>query len=159
MKIIFTGGVTGGHFYPIIAVVEAIQKISREKKILSPKMYFFAPSPYNQGLLYDHNIEFKRVTAGKMRTYFSLQNFTDIFKTIWGILNALYDVFNIYPDVVFCKGGYGSFPVVFAARILRIPVFVHESDSVAGKVNKWASKFADGSQFPSKPLPLSLKQK
>lgn len=143
MKIIFTGGVTGGHFYPIIAVVEAIQKISREKKILSPKMYFFAPSPYNQGLLYDHNIEFKRVTAGKMRTYFSLQNFTDIFKTIWGILNALCDVFNIYPDVVFCKGGYGSFPVVFAARILRIPVFVHESDSVAGKVNKWASKFAD----------------
>ncbi len=142
MKIIFTGGVTGGHFYPIIAVAEAIQKISKERKILSPQMFFFAPSPYNQGLLYDHNIEFKRVTAGKMRKYFSLLNFTDVFKTIWGVLNALLDVFSIYPDVIFCKGGYGSFPVVFAARILRIPVFVHESDSVAGRVNKWAGKFA-----------------
>jgi UDP-N-acetylglucosamine--N-acetylmuramyl-(pentapeptide) pyrophosphoryl-undecaprenol N-acetylglucosamine transferase len=142
MKIIFTGGVTGGHFYPIIAVAQSVQKISREKKLLSPEMFFCAPSPYNQGLLYDNNIEFKKITAGKMRRYFSLLNFVDIFKVIWGTFGALFDVFDIYPDVVFSKGGYGSFPVVLAARILRIPVFVHESDSAPGRVNKWAGKFA-----------------
>ncbi|MEK7200985.1 MAG: UDP-N-acetylglucosamine--N-acetylmuramyl-(pentapeptide) pyrophosphoryl-undecaprenol N-acetylglucosamine transferase [Patescibacteria group bacterium] len=142
MKIIFTGGGSGGHFYPVIAIAEAIQKIVKEKKLLAPEMYFFAPSPYNQGLLYDHNIKYKKVTAGKIRRYFSLMNFFDLFKTAWGVLGALLDVFDIYPDVVFSKGGYGSFPTVLAARLLRIPVFVHESDSAPGRVNKWAGKFA-----------------
>lgn len=142
MKIIFTGGGTGGHFYPIIAIAESIQKIAKEKKFITPEMYFFAPAPYNQGLLYDHNIQYKKVIAGKMRTYFSLLNFLDLFRTAWGSLGALLDVFDIYPDVIFSKGGYGSFPAVLAARLLRIPVFVHESDSAPGRVNKWAGKFA-----------------
>jgi len=142
MKIVFTGGGSGGHFYPIIAIAESIQKIAKEKKLITPEMYFFAPSPYNQGLLYDHNIQYKKIVAGKMRRYFSLLNFIDIFKTIWGILGATLDVFDIYPDVIFSKGGYGSFPVLVAARFLRIPVLTHESDSAPGRVNKWAGKFA-----------------
>lgn len=142
MKIIFTGGGTGGHFYPIIAIVESIKRLTKEKKLIMPEMYFFAPTPYNQGLLYDHKIKYKKVTAGKLRRYFSVMNFLDIFKTAWGILGALLDVFDIFPDVVFSKGGYGSFPTVLAARILGIPVFVHESDSAPGIVNKWSGKFA-----------------
>lgn len=143
MKIIFTGGGTGGHFYPIIAIAESIQRIAKQKKLLTPEMYFFAPAPYNQGLLYDHDIKYKKVTAGKIRRYFSILNFFDLFKTAWGILGALLDVFDVYPDVVFSKGGYGSFPVCLAARILRIPIFVHESDSAPGRANKWVGKFAD----------------
>lgn len=142
MKIVFTGGGSGGHFYPIIAIAESIQKICKERKLLTPEMFFMSPSPYNQGLLYEHDMEYKRVTAGKWRRYFSLLNFFDFFKTAWGMLGALLDVFDIYPDVVMSKGGFGSFPAVFAARILRIPVVVHESDSAPGKVNKWAGKFA-----------------
>jgi UDP-N-acetylglucosamine--N-acetylmuramyl-(pentapeptide) pyrophosphoryl-undecaprenol N-acetylglucosamine transferase len=142
MKIIFTGGGSGGHFYPIIAIIESIQKISKEKKLFTPDMYFFAPAPYNQGVLYDHNIQFKKVLAGKIRRYFSIFNFFDLFKTAFGVIGAFLDVFDIYPDVVFSKGGYGSFPAVLAARLLRIPVFIHESDSVPGKANKWAGKFA-----------------
>lgn len=142
MKIIFTGGGTGGHFYPIIAIVESIQKIAKEKKLIAPEMHFFAPSPYNQGLLFDHNIQYKKVSAGKLRRYFSILNFFDLFKTAWGVLGALLDVFDIYPDVVFSKGGYGSFPTVLAARLLRIPILVHESDSAPGRVNKWSGKFA-----------------
>lgn len=142
MKIVFTGGGTGGHFYPIIAIAQSITKISKEKRLLSPEMHFFAPKPYNQGLLYDNNIKYKKVSAGKMRRYFSVLNFFDLFKTSWGVLGALFDMFDIYPDVVFAKGGFGSFPALVAARILRIPVFVHESDTVPGRVNKWAGKFA-----------------
>jgi UDP-N-acetylglucosamine--N-acetylmuramyl-(pentapeptide) pyrophosphoryl-undecaprenol N-acetylglucosamine transferase len=69
-------------------------------------------------------------------------NFFDIFKTIWGVIGALLDVFDTFPDIVFSKGGYGSFPTVLAARFLGIPVFIHESDSTPGIVNKWAGKFA-----------------
>lgn len=142
MKIVFTGGGSGGHFYPLLAIAEAIQKLSKENKLLEPEMYFFSPTPYNQGLLYDHRIVYKKVTSGKVRRYFSFLNFLDMFKTAWGCVKALFDVFNIFPDVVFSKGGYGSFPTVFAARILGIPVFIHESDSVPGRANAWAGKFA-----------------
>ena len=77
-----------------------------------------------------------------MRTYFSFKNFSDIFKTFFGTINAIYKLFSIYPDVVFGKGGYASFPTVFAARILGIPVIIHESDSAPGRVNSWAGRFA-----------------
>jgi UDP-N-acetylglucosamine--N-acetylmuramyl-(pentapeptide) pyrophosphoryl-undecaprenol N-acetylglucosamine transferase len=66
-----------------------------------------------------------------------------VFKTFLGVLNALFKLFSIYPDVIFGKGGYASFPTLFAARILRIPVVIHESDSAPGRVNAWAGKFAD----------------
>src|SRR3989344_5911523 len=78
----------------------------------------------------------------KTRTYFSFKNFLDIFKTFFGIVNSIYKLFSIYPDVVFGKGGYASFPTIFAARILRIPILIHESDSAPGRVNKWAGRFA-----------------
>jgi UDP-N-acetylglucosamine--N-acetylmuramyl-(pentapeptide) pyrophosphoryl-undecaprenol N-acetylglucosamine transferase len=142
MKILFTGGVTGGHFYPIIAVAQTITKRARDNKILPPAFYYMAPTPYNPRALFDNEITYVRIPAGKIRRYFSLLNFTDIFKTIYGCLHAIIKMFTIYPDVVFGKGGYGSFPTLFAARLLRIPVIIHESDSKPGRVNAWASKFA-----------------
>lgn len=142
MKILFTGGGTGGHFYPIISVAEAIHERVKERKIIPPQLYYMAPSKYNPRLLFDNNIEFVSVPAGKMRRYFSLLNITDIFKTIFGCFTAILKMFSIYPDVVFGKGGYGSFPALFAAKLLKIPVIIHESDSKPGRVNAWAGKFA-----------------
>ena len=92
--------------------------------------------------LFDNGLEFRSIPAGKLRLYFSIQNFFDVFKTATGILKAIIELYNIYPDVVVAKGGYASFPTLFAARILRIPVIIHESDSIPGRVNKWAGKFA-----------------
>ncbi len=143
MKILFTGGGTGGHFYPIIAVAEAIRERAAERKILSPTFYYMAPTKYNPRALFDTEIDFIYTPAGKIRRYFSLLNFTDIFKTISGCLIALLRMYTIYPDVVFGKGGYASFPALLAAKILRIPVIIHESDSAPGKVNAWAGKFAE----------------
>ncbi|MES3031914.1 MAG: UDP-N-acetylglucosamine--N-acetylmuramyl-(pentapeptide) pyrophosphoryl-undecaprenol N-acetylglucosamine transferase, partial [Patescibacteria group bacterium] len=85
---------------------------------------------------------YEEVKTGKMRTYFSLKNFSDIFKTFFGMISGIFKMFSIYPDAVFSKGGYASFPTVFAARILRIPVVIHESDSAPGRANKWAGHFA-----------------
>jgi UDP-N-acetylglucosamine--N-acetylmuramyl-(pentapeptide) pyrophosphoryl-undecaprenol N-acetylglucosamine transferase len=142
MKILFTGGGTGGHFYPIIAIAQALYDSAKKSKVLPPKLYFMAPSQYNPRALFDNDIEFVQVPAGKIRRYFSLLNFTDLFKTLYGVFIAIIRMYQIYPDVVFGKGGYASFPPLLAARILRIPVIIHESDSSPGKVNSWAGKFA-----------------
>lgn len=142
MKILFTGGGTGGHFYPMIAVAESLIEHAKERKILPPKLYYMAPSKYNPRALFDNDIEFIKVPAGKMRRYFSILNFTDMFKTAYGIVAAISNMYSIYPDVVFGKGGYASFPALFAAKLLRIPVIIHESDNSPGRVNAWAAKFA-----------------
>jgi len=142
MKILFTGGGTGGHFYPIIAVAEAIRERVVERKIIKPDLYYMAPSRYNPRALFENGIEFIGIPAGKMRRYFSLLNITDAIKTAAGCFTALIRLYSLYPDVVFGKGGYASFPTLLAARILRIPVIIHESDSKPGRVNVWAGKFA-----------------
>ena len=142
MKILFTGGGTGGHFYPIIAVAQEINKLVDQEKIANVRMYYFSDAPYDKEVLFENQIAFKQIHAGKMRMYFSLQNFIDIFKTAYGIIEALIAVFQLYPDVVFAKGAYASFPTLVAARILGIPVIVHESDCAPGRVTSIAGKFA-----------------
>jgi UDP-N-acetylglucosamine--N-acetylmuramyl-(pentapeptide) pyrophosphoryl-undecaprenol N-acetylglucosamine transferase len=142
MKILLTGGGTGGHFYPIVAVAESIRKIAKEEKLLDATIYYMAPSPYNERMLFENGIIYRMSFAGKLRRYFSLLNVTDLIKTFFGVLKACFDVWSIFPDVVFGKGGYVSFPVLFAARLFRIPIVIHESDSHPGRVNLWAGKFA-----------------
>jgi UDP-N-acetylglucosamine--N-acetylmuramyl-(pentapeptide) pyrophosphoryl-undecaprenol N-acetylglucosamine transferase len=146
MRILFTGGGTGGHFYPILSIAEELNALAKEKRLLNLELFYMSPTPYNEGALYEAGITYKKNSAGKLRRtpgIMSLfQNFFDLFRTGWGVLVSIIEVFNIYPDVVFGKGGYASFPALLAARILRIPVVIHESDTIPGKVNLWAGKFA-----------------
>lgn len=142
MKILFGGGGSGGHFYPIIAIAEAINRIVAAEKLLPPKLYYMAPEPYDERALFEQGITYIPVSAGRMRRYFSLLNALDLVKTALGVLKALIRLFSLYPDVVFGKGAYASFPPLMAARILGIPVVIHESDSEPGRVNAWAGKFA-----------------
>lgn len=142
MKILLTGGGSGGHFYPLIAVAQEINNIIKEEKLLPANLYFMSDSPYDTEALLQNNITFIQIPAGKVRRYFSILNFFDIFITGWGIVKSMYKVFNLFPDVIFSKGGYASFPVLFAGKLFKIPVIIHESDSVPGKTNIWAGKFA-----------------
>lgn len=142
MRIAFTGGGTGGHLYPIIAVAREIRKIAEEGRILGIELYYFGPEELPAELGRTEEIIFARIPAGKIRRYFSFQNFIDLFRVGAGILIALVKMFMVMPDVVLAKGGYGSFPTLIAARLYRIPVVVHESDAVPGRVNVWAGKWA-----------------
>ena len=142
MKILFTGGDTGGHFYPIIAVAEAINDATRERKLLEPQLYYAAPDPYDREMLIANNITFVPTAAGKIRRYFSILNFFDLFKTAWGIIRSILRIFFLYPDVVFGTGGGASFPTLFAARLFRIPVVIYATDVEPSRVNLWAKKFA-----------------
>lgn len=142
MKILLTGGGTGGHFYPLIAIAENLIKIADEQKIINLKLFYMSNSPYDSRMLFENGIKFVNVPAGKIRRYSSFKNFLDIFSTATGMFFGLLNMFFIYPDVVISKGGYAALPAVFAARILRIPVIVHESDSYPGRLNLWTAKFA-----------------
>ena len=142
MKIVFTGGGTGGHFYPIIAIAEEMKTIVREKKIIEPDLYFFGPNAFDERALFEHGITFIKTPAGKLRRYFSLLNLFDTIKTGFGVLSTILSLCKVYPDVVFSKGGYGSVPTVIAAKILRIPVVVHDSDAIPGRATLMAAPFA-----------------
>ncbi len=142
MKILFTGGGTGGHFYPIIAVIEALRVLIEEERIVGVEVVFISDSPYDSNLLLKEDVRFIKINTGKIRRYFSLLNILDILKTIASLWTTFWKIYREFPDVIFGKGGYASFPALFSARILGIPVMIHESDAVPGMVNRWAAKFA-----------------
>jgi UDP-N-acetylglucosamine--N-acetylmuramyl-(pentapeptide) pyrophosphoryl-undecaprenol N-acetylglucosamine transferase len=142
MKIVFTGGGSGGHFYPAIAVAEQVKKMQIEKKIAAAELFFIAPTNLDPEILEKNSITFVKNMAGKVRLYPSIRNIIDTIKTPFAIMQAVITLFKIYPDIVFSKGGYGAFPIVSAARLLRIPVVIHESDTYPGRVNKWTGTFA-----------------
>lgn len=142
MKIVFTGGGTGGHFYPIIAIAEEINMLVQENKLLDPEMYYIGPSVLDYEALAEQNITWKYSSAGKSRRYFSLRNVLDLVKVTLGIIQSTIQLFFLYPDVVFSKGGYAAFPTTVAARLLRIPLIIHESDAHPGRANVIAAKWA-----------------
>jgi UDP-N-acetylglucosamine--N-acetylmuramyl-(pentapeptide) pyrophosphoryl-undecaprenol N-acetylglucosamine transferase len=142
MKVVFTGGGTGGHVYPLIAVAQALNTIIQEENIANVRLYYFSDVPYDPPAFMEQHITFVAIPAGKRRIYASFQNFLDIFKVAHGIIVALFQLYRIYPDVVFAKGGYASFPTLVAAHLLRIPIIIHESDTVPGRVNRIAGKWA-----------------
>ncbi|MBI2024260.1 undecaprenyldiphospho-muramoylpentapeptide beta-N-acetylglucosaminyltransferase [Candidatus Giovannonibacteria bacterium] len=142
MRIILTGGGTGGHFYPLVAVARSLRELSAANGASNLELIYASDDPYDADLLKKEGIRFLQIPAGKIRRYFSLKNFSDPFKSFWGILKAVWIIYLNLPDVVFAKGGYASFPTLYAARIFGIPIVLHETDAVPGKVSVWASKFA-----------------
>ncbi len=142
MKIVFTGGGTGGHFYPLMAVADEINHIAKTEKLIEPELIYIGPFVLDQEALVQRHMKFIPAAAGKQRKYFSIQNFFDYFKTAWGIMQAFWRLYKIFPDVVFSKGGYAAFPTTVAARILGIPLVIHESDAHPGKANVIASRWA-----------------
>ncbi len=142
MKIVFTGGGTGGHFYPLMAVADELNHKVKSEKLIEPELIYIGPFVLDREALAQRKMKFVQASAGKNRKYFAIQNFFDYFKTAWGIVQATWKLYRIFPDVVFSKGGYAAFPTTVAARILGIPVVVHESDAHPGKANVIASKWA-----------------
>ena len=142
MKILLTGGGTGGHLIPLLGVVSELKKICIKKKIEKPKLLLITPaSSFNQSIS-EAGIQIKTIKAGKLRRYFSWENLRDIFKIPVGIVQSLYYVYKFKPDIVFSKGGFASVPPVIASWILRVPIVTHESDIVPGLANRIIARFA-----------------
>lgn len=140
MRIVLTGGFTGGHLFPLVAVAKKIkEKLGSEASIL----YVGSGAKIEKDVMAEEGIPAKYVMAGKMRRYFSLLNFVDFFKVPIGIIQALWILLVFMPDVIFSKGGYVAIPIVIAAWVYRIPIIIHESDAIPGTANRILEKFSD----------------
>ena len=145
MKILFTGGGTGGHILPIIAICREIRRIHPNPDL---QFCYLGPSDeFDKILLSQEGISVKHVFSGKLRRYLDwkvfFQNPIDIlFKIPLGTLQAFFYIFFLAPDLIFSKGGFGSIEGVIAGWLLRIPIFLHESDISPGLANRFLAKFA-----------------
>ena len=144
MKIVLTGGGTGGHFYPLIAVAEGIRSIVKKENLVDPQLFYLSSSEFDAKALYENDIRFiKTMSANQsIGKGDGFKNFINKIKIFLGAIKAFFILTRIYPDVIFSKGGYASVPTLLAGRLLKIPIIIHDSDSVPGRVTLWSAKFA-----------------
>lgn len=142
IKILFTGGETGGHIYPIIAVAEELKiKFIEGSEI---NLYYLGVPGTFRGLLESNGIKVSEIISAKLRRYFDIRNFIEIpFLFPLSVVQALWKIFWLMPDVLFSKGGPGSLPVVLSCKFYGIPIIIHDSDSAPGLANKLAARFAN----------------
>jgi UDP-N-acetylglucosamine--N-acetylmuramyl-(pentapeptide) pyrophosphoryl-undecaprenol N-acetylglucosamine transferase len=138
-RVVLTGGGSGGHVYPLIAVAETLQAKAAAMNF-ALELSYIGPKDVYAPTFQAHGISVKPIVAGKIRRYLSLANIIDIPKFFIGFVQALVKLYFIMPDVIFSKGGTGAFPVVLAGWFYRIPVAIHESDAQPG-LNSLASAY------------------
>ena len=152
-KILAVGGGSGGHVTPVVAVFRELQKTGdHELRFWCDKK--FGASARGIFAKFDDTIPVELITAGKLRRYhgknlsFHLQpsillpNLRDGFKVVVGFFQSFFKLIVWRPDVIFIKGGYVCLPVGYAARLLRIPLVLHDSDAHPGLTNRLLSPFA-----------------
>ena len=130
MKIMLTGGGTAGHVMPNIALLPALRAAGFDIKYIGSAMGMEKEIVEKAGLPY------YSISSGKLRRYFSAKNFTDALRVVRGLGQARKILKDVKPDIVFSKGGFVSVPVVLAARLVKIPVVIHESDISVGLANR-----------------------
>ncbi|MCY4042148.1 MAG: UDP-N-acetylglucosamine--N-acetylmuramyl-(pentapeptide) pyrophosphoryl-undecaprenol N-acetylglucosamine transferase [Gammaproteobacteria bacterium] len=134
--LVFTGGGTAGHVLPVEPLIQRFADLGWQNHFIGSK------SGLEARLLDSMPVVCHEITCGKLRRYFSLENFVDALRVPVGVIEAWAILRRLRPRLVFSKGGYVSFPVVVAAWLLGIPVIVHESDRSAGLANRMAFPFA-----------------
>lgn len=137
IKIVLTGGGSAGHVTPNLALIEALLEQDWEID------YLGSAEGVEKKMITAVNIPFHNILTGKLRRYFSWQNFFDPCKILVGIVQAFFLLRRLKTEVVFSKGGFVAFPVVFAAWLNRIPVIAHESDLTPGLANRLCFPFVN----------------
>lgn len=143
INIVFTGGGTGGHIYPGLAVVEELRSMLDGK--VEYKIYWIGSKKgMDKDLVEKSGLvdEFIGITCGKLRRYFSIQNFFDFFKIGIGFISSFFILKRLKPSVVFSKGGFVSVPPCYAAKFLHLPIFTHECDFTPGLATRLNTKVA-----------------
>ena len=135
-RIVFTGGGSAGHVVPNLELIQNFLKKGWEV------FYIGSEAGVEKTLVSQRGIPYQAIASGKLRRYFSWQNFIDPFRILLGIVQAYIHLHKIKPRILFSKGGFVAFPVVFAAWLHKIPIVAHESDLTPGLANKLSFPFA-----------------
>ena len=131
-RIILTGGGTAGHVTPNIALLPRLKELGYDIQ------YIGSYTGIEKELIEPFGIPYHGISSGKLRRYFSVQNFTDPFRVLKGFREAHKLIRQLKPDVIVSKGGFVSVPVVLAGKRCKVPVIIHESDMTPGLANKIA---------------------
>lgn len=136
-RIVLTGGGTAGHVTPHMSLIPKLREKGYDIH------YIGTEKGMERGMI-EHlpGVTYHVVQSGKLRRYFSLQNFTDPFRVIHGAFTAVGLMRSLKPDVCFSKGGFVSVPVVIGAWMAGVPAVCHESDLTPGLANKICARFA-----------------
>jgi len=138
MRIILAGGGTMGSVSPLIAIFEEIKK----QQLTAEFLWLATKSGSEEGLITSYQIPIKKISSGKLRRYFSWQNFLDPFRILVGFFQSLIIIFKFKPQAVISAGGFVAVPVTWAAWLLRRPVLIHQQDIITGLANKLMAPFA-----------------
>ena len=130
-RIVLTGGGTLGHVTPHLALIPRLKAAGYDIHYIGTAQGMEA-----EKIRAIDGITYHAVKSGKLRRYFSWQNFTDPFRVIAGAFQAGHIIGKLKPDVVFSKGGFVAVPVVYGAKLHRVPVLCHESDLTPGLANR-----------------------
>lgn len=144
LKILVTGGGSSGHISPALAIIQTIKELAAQPGCTWTPQFCYIGG--KQGLEKEQveavGIQFIGVETGKLRRYFSVQNFTDVLRIPVGLAQSLGAVRGFAPDVILSTGGYVSVPPVIAGWMSRVPIVIHEQTVQVGLANHITSRFA-----------------
>ncbi len=132
----FAGGGSAGHVTPNLPLIEQLQAEGWAV------LYYGTPKGIERGIIEGASIPYQPIPSGKLRRYFSWQNFLDPFVIGWGVLRATVNMFAKRPRLLFSKGGFAAVPPVIGAWLARVPIIIHESDRTPGLANRICGRFA-----------------
>lgn len=154
MRVLSVGGGSGGHVTPIVAVSN---RLAGRVPDLEQRVWCDRKHVGQLKTMLHDSVRVDAIVSGKFRRYANLtleqhlkyhifrthlRNLIDVFKILVGFVQSFFKLIAWRPDVVFCKGGFVCLPVGLAARLLRIPLVIHDSDTVPGLTNRILARFA-----------------
>jgi len=170
MKIVAAGGGSGGHVTPVLAVLHTLKQHDKQLEVCFVTDSKFGDQAEDLMKHGNMNVVVKRIHAGKFRRYHTVsiwrqladlptlfRNIRDVFVTLVGFCQSIWLLASYKPDVVFTKGGFVCVPLGLAAKLLGIPLVIHDSDAHPGLANRilsrWATTIATGSPVEHYPYP------
>ncbi|MCF7819912.1 MAG: undecaprenyldiphospho-muramoylpentapeptide beta-N-acetylglucosaminyltransferase [Candidatus Pacebacteria bacterium] len=134
--IVLSGGGTGGSVAPLLGLKQFLAKKHDNWQFV----WFGTKTGLERKMIAEAGLKYIAISSGKLRRYFSFKNFLDIFKIILAFFQSLIYLKKLSPDLVMSAGAFVSVPLVWAAKILNIPVIVHQQDVRPGLANKLMAK-------------------
>ena len=139
MRVIISGGGTGGHIYPALAIAEALKKSHKDVDIL----YIGTEDSLEAELVPKHGFNFKTIRVKSLPRKINMKLFISMKELLLGIKDSRRIIKDFKPDMVIGTGGYVCGPIVYAAKKMKIPALIHEQNAYPGITNKILSRYVD----------------